>query len=268
MNLGKELKTAKELAVRAGIEIMKIYESDFEISEKVDDNSHKSPLTEADLRANEIIVNGLRSSFPKYSILTEEERDSRERLSNDIVWIIDPLDGTKEFIKRNGEFTVNIGLVNKGRPVLGVIYVPVTEEMYFASQGMGAFMVKDGKTERIAVSHKDSTEKMVLVKSRSHANERLQGIIDRLKFAEVKTSGSSVKGCLVARGYADVYIRLGPQSEWDICAMNAIIDEAGGKMTGLDGKTLKYNKENILIETGFLVSNNRIHEKLLELIRK
>lgn len=268
MDLGKELEAAKELALKAGKEILKIYGSDFEVSEKVDDNSYKSPLTEADLRANDIIVQGLRSSFPEYSILTEEEKDNKERLSNEFVWIIDPLDGTKEFIKRNGEFTVNIALVNKARPVLGVIYVPVLDELYFASKNMGAFLEKDKKTKKITVSDKTRPKEMVLVKSRSHATERLLKIIDKLKFAEINTSGSSVKGCLVARGDADVYIRLGPQNEWDICAMNAIINEAGGKMTGLNGKTLKYNKENVLIESGFLVSNNRIHDKLLELIKE
>lgn len=261
MDLSKQLTTAKNLALEAGEKILEIYNSgSFSVTKKEDDMH----LTEADLTANEIIVSGLRKEFPDYSILTEEEKDSKERLGNGYVWIIDPLDGTKEFISRNGEFTVNVALTYKGKPVLGVIYIPVKEELFFASKNNGAYYQKGGNVKKIHASNRSSIENMILVQSRSHPDEKLISLINKCKFAEIKTSGSSLKGCLIAKGDADVYFRFGPVNEWDICAMDCIVRESGGIMTNLKGEPLKYNQNNTLIK-GFLVSNNKIHDKLIKL---
>jgi len=263
MDFEKEFFIAKSLARRAGSEIMKIYESEFKITEKEDENAHRSPLTEADLLANEIIVTGLRRNFPEYSILTEEEKDNKERLNNKYVWIIDPIDGTKEFISRNGEFTVNIALVHQNRPILGVIYAPALDQAFYAAKDQGA-CISNGNERPIKVSSRSMLNRMILVKSRSHASGKLLELIEKNIFARTRTSGSSLKGCLVAKGDSDVYYRLGPVNEWDICAMHAIINAAGGKMTDLDGKEIKYNKEDVKIN-GFLVSNNTIHKELIEM---
>lgn len=261
MNLAEELNLAKKLATEAGKKIIDIYNSgDFNITKKEND----MPLTKADLMANEIIVNRLKKEFSNYSILTEEEKDNGDRLDSDYVWIIDPLDGTKEFISRNGEFTVNIALSYRREPILGVIYVPVKEELFFASKGNGAYYQKGNNIKRIYVSDRADIKDMILVKSRSHPSEKIINLINKYKFAEVKTSGSSLKGCLIAKGDADVYFRFGPVNEWDICAMDIIIRESGGNMTDLEGKLLKYNSQNTIIK-GFLISNNKIHNTLLNI---
>ena len=263
MNLTEELNTITELAIESGKKIMEVYNSDnFNITKKDDD----TPLTKADLLANEIIVSGLRKKFHGCSILTEEEKDNKERLNNDYVWIIDPLDGTKEFISGNGEFTVNIALSYKGEPVLGVIHIPVDEELFFASKDNGTYYQKGGDARRIRVSGRSDIRNMILVKSRSHADEKIMNLTNKYEFAEVKPSGSSLKGCLIARGYADIYFRFGPVNEWDVCAMDIIVRESGGIMTDLEGKPLNYNRKDTLIK-GFLVSNNKIHDKLLNLQR-
>lgn len=257
-----ELKLAKELAVKAGEKVLEIYESgDFGTTLK-DDERH-SHLTKADIASNEIIVKELRFRFPDYAVLSEEDEDDKSRLENHYVWIIDPLDGTKEFVLKNGDFTVNIALVFKNKPVIGVIYVPVTKELYFASEGNGAFLVKDGYTIKINVSDKKKIENMVLVKSRSHEYPELESFIER--FRSIASMGSSLKGCLVAKGKADVYIRFCPLHEWDICAMHIIIIEAGGAISFLDGSDIQYNQPNTLI-TGFIASNNKIHEDLLKML--
>lgn len=259
-NMGKCLEIAKNLAVEAGNAVMKIYDSEFKVSDKDD----KSPLTEADLISNKIIVEGLKKNFPGIIILTEEEADDKKRLGKKYVWIIDPLDGTKEFISKNGEFTINIALVNGGKPVLGVIYIPSKKELYYALEKNGSFFEGKEKKEKISVSDKSEIKNMILVKSRSHATDKLLNLINNNKFAAVITSGSSLKGCLIAKGEADIYYRFGPVNEWDICAMNAIINEAGGIVTDLKGKILKYNKEDTLIQ-GFIASNNKIHSNLVKL---
>ena len=264
MKLTKELEIAKTLAKEAGKKILEVYDSDsFEVTQKGD----KGPLTKADIAANKIIVENLRKEFPEHAIFTEEETDDKKRLENEHVWIIDPLDGTKEFIAKNGEFTVNIALVFKQKPVLGVVYAPVMDELYFASEGNGSYLQKNGKIEKIRVSDRKNLNEMVLVQSRSHPSENLTRLISKHSFASIKTCGSSLKGCQVALGNADVYIRFGPTHEWDVCAMDIIVHEAGGFLTDLNGKSLTYNNENTLIN-GFFVSNNTMHNQLLKRLIK
>ncbi len=241
----------KEVAVGAGKIILEVYNEDFDVKIKKD----QSPLTKADIKANTYIVERL----TKYPVLTEENPDNLERLQSNYCWIVDPLDGTKEFISKNGEFTVNIALVYKNRPILGVIYLPVKDELYYAEKGKGAYF--NGK--KIKVSDRKKLSEMILVKSRSHATEKIQKIQDR--FAKTIAAGSSLKGCMVARGDADVYFRFGPTHEWDICAMDLIVHEAGGKMTDLNGNTMKYNQRKTL-KNGFVLSNTR-NSKLREMIK-
>ncbi|NQU43738.1 3'(2'),5'-bisphosphate nucleotidase CysQ [bacterium] len=260
----RELDTASRAALEAGERILEIYEADAtHVSHKEDG----SPLTHADLAANAAIVSILAEAFPDDHILTEEAVDDLDRLEAERVWIVDPLDGTREFIKRNGEFTVNIALVEGGRPELGVIYVPVTGELYSARRGQGAFVQSNGSApRRLSVSPRDSPAEMVLAKSRSHASETMMRLIETCRFADVKSRGSSLKGCLVATGEADIYLRFGPTNEWDICAMHAVVVEAGGAMTDLEGREMTYNHRNTLNQ-GFIVSNNRIHGDLVEIAR-
>ncbi len=258
MNLRKELDVCKEISVTAGKEIVKIYDHIIEIEYKSDN----SPLTLADKRSNEIILNELLNKFSKYAILTEECDDDKSRLNNEWCWIIDPLDGTKEFIRKNGEFTVNISLCFKGHIVLGVIYSPVTEELFFAAKNSGAYFEKNNKAKKIFVS--DRTDNLRLVKSRSHSGNEMEEFISKNKdkISEVKASGSSIKGCLIAKGDAEVYYRFKPLSEWDIAAMHCIVEEAGGIMRQLDDTEIIYNKPECLVKNGFYALNN-IKNKLI-----
>ena len=254
------LNIIKELAVEAGIEIMKIYESDdFGIESKGDE----SPLTRADKRANEIIVKGLKKIFSDIAILSEEEKDNGERLAFERCFIVDPLDGTKEFIKRNGEFTVNIALSEKCKSTLGVIYVPATKEIYFAQAEKGSYYEKvdfsEGKLsfeskKRLIVT--DKTENLTIVGSKSHMSEEFKNMIEanKDKISDVKSFGSSLKGCMVAKGVADLYYRFGPTMEWDTAAMQCVVEEAGAIMKFIDHTEIKYNRKNSL-NKGFYIIN-------------
>lgn len=251
MNLVKELDISKELAVSAGEAIMKIYNNPFDVEYKEDE----SPITIADKASNEIIINGLSSKFSNHAILSEECRDDLLRLKNDWCFIVDPLDGTKEFVKKNGEFTVNIALAYKNRVVLGVIYIPVTKELYYAAKGLGAFYQIESSIKKISVS--DKIENIRVMKSRSHASDKLKYIIERnhSKISEVKSAGSSLKGCLIARGEAEVYYRYGLTKEWDTAAMQCIVEEAGGIFRQIDGTDMLYNRQNTLNDKGFYILN-------------
>ncbi|MFW6378831.1 MAG: 3'(2'),5'-bisphosphate nucleotidase CysQ family protein [Nanoarchaeota archaeon] len=236
--------------------------SEEDISYKDDD----SPLTRADTEANDHIVSELSSVFPRDGILSEETVDSSDRLENPRVWVIDPLDGTKEFIKKNGEFTVNVALVRDGQPVVGVIGVPAKHQLYYAVKGEGSFCIDaSGESTRLSVSSVSKPSSMRLAKSRSHATDDLKRLISLLDISEVIASGSSVKGCLVASGDADAYVRLGDTHEWDICAMHLIVSEAGGVLTDLSGRIVLYNKEDTRIN-GFVVSNGKSHDDLISAI--
>ncbi len=259
----KELSLAQHLAVEAGKEIMTFFKKKYTITEK-HDYDHDSQSTSADLAANELIVNGLKKES-SYLILTEETVDTPERLNHNIIWIVDPLDGTKQFIEGNPGFTVNIALVQHGKPVIGVIYSPVTDELFSAARGSGAFLTVNKKTQQIHVSAKTNFKEMILVESKNHSNLQIMSSIEPL-FASSQKVGSSLKGCLVAEGSADVYFRFGPTSEWDICAMHCLLEEAGGKITSLDGTEITYNRENIR-NRPFLASNGTVHEKLLALAK-
>jgi 3'(2'), 5'-bisphosphate nucleotidase len=239
----------------AANKIMEIYEDDFEVDYKDD----SSPLTRADEEANSIIVDFLHKTWPEHAVLSEEVKDDFSRLGQKWCWIVDPLDGTKEFVKRNGEFTVNIALSKNQKSILGMIYVPVTGELYYAFDQGGAFYqpAPEKKFQQIEVS--DRIESLCLVMSRSHASDKLQALIDENKkfIKDSKQAGSSLKGCLVARGEADIYYRFNPTMEWDTAALQIIVEEAGGIVEQLDGTPLLYNRKDSLNAKGFYVLNKR-----------
>jgi 3'(2'), 5'-bisphosphate nucleotidase len=240
-----------DIAKSAGEAILKIYGTDFSVYEKSD----LSPLTEADLAAHNVISNGLMELTPEIPILSEESakipfslRKSWERY-----WLIDPLDGTKEFVKRNGEFTVNIALIDNHKPILGVIYVPVSKVTYYGSQDTGAFkLLPDGAPEAISVNTKHG-DPVRVAGSRSHAGESLKRYLENLGAHEIVSMGSSLKSCLVAEGLADIYPRLGPTSEWDTGAAQAVVEAAGGRITDTRMQPLRYNSKESVLNPDFFV---------------
>lgn len=250
----KELEVAKEAAIKAGLAIMEIYENTEDMQVEYKDGD--MPLTAADKASNKIIVSALKEAFPDYAILSEEEKDSRERLKNDLCFVVDPLDGTKEFIKRNGQFTVNIALSYCHRTVMGVIYVPVTGELYFASQGQGAYLQeKEGEAQKINVSDNKEISSLRVVLSGSHGCPEMDALLEKYKLTNFIKIGSSLKGCMVARGVADVYYRHNPTMEWDTAAMQCIVEEAGGIFRQMDNTEMLYNRENSLNDKGFYAIN-------------
>jgi len=234
------------IAKEAGNAIMQVYKKDFEVEYKQD----SSPLTLADKKANDIIKDGLSQLSVNLPILSEEGNDIpyEDRRHWEYFWLVDPLDGTKEFIKKNGEFTVNIALIYKDTPVLGVVYAPALDVCYWAKQDEGAF--KDGQKLPIKASNQHSTYKIVA--SRSHMSNETQAFIDSIdtdKEKELVSIGSSLKICLVAEGGVDIYPRLGYTSEWDTGAAHAVINESKSELQSYsDGKYLKhvYNKKCLL----------------------
>ncbi len=256
----RELEVAKKAAVLAGQAIMEIYGSgDFGIESKAD----HSPLTLADKAANRIIVDMLKESFPEHAVLSEEEQDDLKRLENDLCFVVDPLDGTKEFIKRNGQFTVNIALSYKHRTVMGVIYVPVTGELYYAAQGSGCFMEVDDQIIKLHVSgEKKEKSQLNVVMSNSHGAKEMSALLEKYNIKNFIKVGSSLKGCMIARGEADVYYRYGPTMEWDTAAMQCIVEEAGGILRQMDDSEMFYNREDSLNSKGFYILND-IENKLI-----
>ncbi len=239
-----------EIARRAGSAILKVYENEFEIEHKQD----KSPLTEADLASHRIIRDGLKALTPDIPILSEESASApyAERRVWQRYWLVDPLDGTKEFIKRNGEFTVNIALIEAGAPVMGVVYVPVSGVLYQGESGVGAVRIDDdGMKMSIHVTDR-RRDPMRVAGSRTHAGDSLTRFLERIGDHEILSMGSSLKLCLVAEGSADVYPRLGPTSEWDTAAAQAVVEAAGGQVTDTDLQPLRYNQKESLLNPYFL----------------
>lgn len=250
----QELAVAKSAAKKAGKAILEVYNNAAGI--EVEYKSDASPLTKADKASNQIIVEMLTAAFPRYALLSEEEKDGKERLDNDYCFVVDPLDGTKEFIKRNGQFTVNIALAYKHRSVMGVIYVPVTGELYYASEGDGAFMeLPSGEIRKLSVSDNTAHSSLRLVMSNSHGCAQMDELIAKYQITNFVKIGSSLKGCMVANGQADVYYRFNPTMEWDTAAMQCIAEEAGAIFKQMDGTAMTYNREDSLNAKGFYVIN-------------
>jgi 3'(2'), 5'-bisphosphate nucleotidase len=249
-----------DISTEAGDAILGFYNSKIDVQVKSD----SSPLTKADLESNSIIVKRLKSLTPDIPILSEEEAD----ISFDVrskwneYWLIDPLDGTKEFINKNGEFTVNIALIKNNKPVLGIIHIPVKKQTFWGIKDEGSYMMHDN-CDPIKISVSKKTEgKIRIITSRSHPNKGLEKILNNIKDYEIIKKGSSIKFCLIATGDADIYPRLGPTSEWDTAAGEAIAMYAGGSMKKVDGSLMTYNKKKNLKNENFIVAKN---EELVDL---
>lgn len=251
-----------EIARFAGQKILEIYNSEYSIEHKDD----KSPLTDADMAAHHAIVEKLTALTPDIPILSEESSKLpySERSQWQTYWLVDPLDGTREFIKRNGEFTVNIALIHQHKSIIGVIHVPVLDTDYFGWQGGGSFKIEHaGKPQPIKVKKLDK-DSLVVAGSRSHGSEEMQiymaNLEQRYRKPELLSMGSSLKFCLVAEGRADLYPRIGLTSEWDTAAAHCIVEQAGGRVTKLDMTELDYNTKDSLLNPYFFVFGDDSHD--------
>ena len=245
------LPEVRKLVADAGAAILEVYAGAHGVEYKSDD----SPITRADRAAHEVLTAGLRRLTPKIPVLSEESADEHAfevRRHWRELWLVDPLDGTKEFISRNGEFTVNVALVRDHVPVLGVVAAPVLDTVFYGAQGLGAFVARQGNPDRPIHVRRPAAEPLVIVGSRSHRGDSLDGVLARLGPHELRPMGSSLKFCLVAEGTADFYPRLGPTSEWDTAAAQAVVEAAGGAVTTLDGQPLRYNERDTLLNPHFL----------------
>jgi 3'(2'), 5'-bisphosphate nucleotidase len=243
-DLSQMLMEVTALAREAGRAILEVYASSFSVQEKED----RSPLTEADLRSEKLILAGLKRLAPEIPVLSEETGQAQWAMRRNWgrLWVVDPLDGTKEFVQRNGEFTVNIALVDEHRPVLGIVHAPALERSYYACEGVGAFRSDAQAAGRpIRVARRGGGPVRV-VGSRSHRGTSLDGFLARVGDHEFVEVGSSLKLCLVAEGLADVYPRMGPTREWDTAAGQCVLEQAGGQVLKLDGEPLVYNREDTL----------------------
>ncbi|MCK5720066.1 MAG: 3'(2'),5'-bisphosphate nucleotidase CysQ [Thiomargarita sp.] len=250
------LNTINQIAKTAGEKILEVYSTAFEVEKKSDN----SPLTMADKLAHETIIAELNKISPNYPILSEESTQIpyKERASWQRYWLVDPLDGTREFVKRNGEFTVNIAFIDNGKPILGVVYVPVTQVNYFAAAGIGAFKQLPEQSATAISVRPCPKGKLAIVGSRSHTNPAVQQFIDNLdQEVELISMGSSLKICLVAEGKADIYPRLGLTSEWDTAAAQCVVEQAGGYLTNLNLQSLVYNTKDSLLNPHFLVIGDK-----------
>ena len=238
-----------DIAVAAGAAIMEIYSQDFAVEHKDD----RSPLTAADLASHHLIVDGLQRLTPELPVLSEESASAawEERRAWARYWLVDPLDGTREFVKKNGEFTVNIALIENGESVFGVVYAPALEELHYGIRGVGAF-VRDGSEDLPIISRRPASPPLRVAASRSHLDERTAAAMRRMGEVESQGLGSSLKFCRIAEGRMDVYPRFGPTSEWDTAAAQCVLEAAGGAVLTLDGKPLRYNHKASLLNPDFI----------------
>jgi len=256
-----QLETIIDAITRAGDKILEIYESDFQVGKK-DDNS---PITKADLESNKIIKESLlQTGIP---ILSEEDADDKSRMDSDKVWIVDPLDGTQDFVNRTGEFTVMVGLVENYIPVMGLVYWPTERKLYFAENDLGAFCYDSEGWTKISVRKIEDLENSLALVSRHHLSDKEKKILDHLEIKNTASIGSSLKVMEIASGRADVYLTsTNKMKQWDTAASHCIISEAGGKMTDISGNDLVYNTELVNHENGLLVANGTIHDEVVSKI--
>ena len=258
-----ELDIAIKAAQEASSVILEIYQKDYNTYTKTDN----SPVTDADLKSNEIINKIL--SNTKYSILSEEDVDDQSRLSKDMIWIVDPLDGTSDFIDKTGEFTVMIALIQNKKPILGVIAWPTEKILFVAQKNCGAFRYSDNKWDKISVTKIDELPKCRTVGSRHHLSEKEKEFIKKVGIEDFTSIGSSLKVGKISSGQAEAYITTtNKMKEWDTAASYCIVSEAGGKMTDMLGNDLTYNNKNVHHQNGILVTNGLIHDKIVEEFKK
>ena len=257
--MNSDLSIAKTAAIEAGGIILNYYKSDYEIKDK----GYHNPVTTADNAADTRLKEILTETRPEYGWLSEETVDSHKRLKKERVWIVDPLDGTKEFIEGVPHFVVSVALVENGNPIVGVLYNPVTAETFTAAKGEGAEL----NGEEIQCATKDNVGNMVILNSRSETRRGLWAPYDGT-FGELRAIGSvAYKLGLTAAGQADIFASLRPKNEWDICAGNCIINEAGGKLIDLKGNRVVFNRENTLIEPGLIAGDIDAVDKTFEVLK-
>ena len=255
----KELNDAIEAGVRAIEGILKIYNSDFSVEIK-DDNS---PVTLADKNADKVIRDYLQSRYPTHAFLTEESTDDKSRLTNDYVWIVDPVDGTKDFVAKDGGFTTNIALAYKHEAVVGVVVVPLTGEIYYAAKGLGAFYRHNGITKRIHVN--DKLNNLTVYKSVFHSKPEEDAMIEKYKdrISKVEKWGSALKPCRIAQGLGELTYRLSDGTkEWDTAASQVVVEQAGGVFLKLNKERIMYNRVDVHNRDGYIICN-RIENFLL-----
>lgn len=256
-----EMGTAVGAVIEAGKRIMEIYKTEFPVSSKGDD----SPITEADLESNDIVRRALAETG--HMILSEENPDDVRRLSERRLWVVDPLDGTADFVGRTGEFTVMIALVLDGRPALGVIGNPARQEIFAAQAGHGAFVCRGGAWSRMAVSQISEIRMCRVVGSRHHLSDWEQGFIGSLNAREFTGVGSSLKACMISAGDAEIYISITDKmKEWDTAASCCIVSEAGGRFTDIHGRPMTYNNPDVRHRSGILVTNGLVHNQILDML--
>ena len=258
-----ELDIAIKAAIEAGNAILEIYQKDYKTSTKNDN----SPITDADLKSNEVIKEIL--SQTKHWILSEEDKDDLQRITQETIWIVDPLDGTSDFIDKTGEFTVMISLIKNKKPILGVIGWPTENTLFVAQKGSGAFRFSNEKWKKISVTEISEVPKCRTVGSRHHLSEKEKSFIKKLGIEDFTSIGSSLKVGKISSGEAEAYITTtNKMKEWDSAASYCIISEAGGKMTDMSGNDLTYNNEDVYHQNGILVTNGLIHNKIVEEFKK
>lgn len=249
----KYLNAAIEAAKKAQEVILKVYHQNFDVEIKEDD----SPVTIADKMADEIIRNYLKDLFPNHAFLTEESEDNFSRLDNDYVWIIDPVDGTKDFIAKDDEFTTNIALAYKHEIVVGVICVPAKDEIYYASKGNGSYYLKNNESS-VRIHANDKDDNLICLTSVFHLNKDEENLIEKHKdkICHVKKAGSSLKACYIAHGKAELSYRMSPNTkEWDTAASEIIVSEAGAVMVKPNLEKMTYNRKDVYNREGYIIAN-------------
>ncbi|HKR59338.1 MAG TPA: 3'(2'),5'-bisphosphate nucleotidase CysQ [Pyrinomonadaceae bacterium] len=264
--LARELKVSTDLAREAGAAILDFYSKPIAIEQK-DDFSDHEPVTEADRVANDLIVASLERQFPDDGILAEESLDTAHRLDKSRVWMIDPLDGTTGFIDGNGDFAVQIGLAENGEAVMGVVYQPVSGIMYRAVRGQGCWIERPNlMPERATVSDQRELHRMRLAASRSHRSPRMDRVVKSFDVKEEVRRGSvGIKVGLICEQQCDLYVHLSPRTkQWDTCAPEIILHEAGGRITDLFGQPLRYNVPEVQNRNGLVASNGVVHDEIIQ----
>jgi len=258
-DVSNDLKIAIDAALKAGKKVLEIYSQDFTSHYKDD----KEPLTEADLASDKIIHDVI--SLSSYPILSEESVDNLDRLESKKIWIVDPLDGTSDFIQKTGEFTIMIGLVNDQKPIMGVIYWPTKNILYVSEKNKGAYKLENDIWSQLSVSDEIEISKSRVVGSRNHLSQQEKEFLDMLKSKQFTSKGSSLKAMDISSSLSELYFTTTNKiKQWDTCASWSIVNESGGKMTDMFGTELQYNTEKINHENGILVTNGKIHFSIVE----